>query len=164
MKFLISLITAACVSILAVLIIFTPEKCEHKEMGKIFSFQPQNSTACSYSKQFCKNCNKYFGYTSFKVAPDDTSYLEVVKEYIDDDEIFAGEYYIMTAVLELSDYNVDKTRIRCKIESEDTIVSFSVLFQDKFEDSVASLQEGDEIKFRGRLYDEGFGWTDCELI
>ena len=139
-------------------------KCEHEEMSKIFSFQPQKSTAYSYIKPFCKNCNHYFGYTGFRNTPDDTSYLKVVKEHIDSERVIGGEYYIMTATLVLPDYEVDKTRVRCEIKSIDTIVNFSVQFRDEFEEKVASMQVGEEITFRGRLYDEGFGWTDCELI
>ena len=164
MKFILSVMSACCISVLAILIIFTPDKCEHEEMGKIFSFQYQNSTAYSDIKPFCKNCNHYFGYTGFRGTPNDDSYLKVIKDYIDSDEVIGGEYYRMTATLVLSDYDVDKTRIRCEIESEDTIVYFSVQFRDEFEESVSSIQEGDKITFRGRLYDGGFGWTDCELI
>lgn len=164
MKFLLSIVSGCLLSVLAILIIFTPPKCEHEEMGKIFSFQFQNSTAMSSIKPFCENCNNYFGYTHFRGTPNDTSYLEVVKELIDSDEVIGGEYYTMTATLTVPDHEVDKTRIRCKIEKENIIVSFSVQFREEFEESVGLLQEGDEVTFRGKLYDEGFGWTDCELL
>jgi hypothetical protein len=138
-------------------------KCEH-EMGKQFSFQPQKSTAASHVKPYCKNCNNSFGYTMFRGTPDDLSYLEAVRAHSDRDEIVGGEYYTVTAVVTLGDYQVTETRIRCKVESGNIIVGFSVKFREGFEESVALLEEGDEITFRGRLYDEGYGFTDCELI
>lgn len=164
MRYMLTIISACFLSIVAMLIIFTPAKCEHEEMGKIFSFQYQKSTASSSVKPFCKNCNNYFGYTNFRNTPADTSYLDVVKEFTDSDEVIGGEYYTMTATLTVSDHDVDKTRIRCEIESGDIIVNFSVQFRDEFEESVDLLQVGDEVTFSGKLYDEGFGWTDCELL
>lgn len=138
--------------------------CEHEEIGTIFSFQSENSTTKSSYKPYCKNCEEYFGYTRFIGTPDDLSYLEAVKPNIEGNEVKAGEYQTMTAVVSLADYNADKTRIRCKVENEEVIVGFSVEFRGEFEEQVSFLQEGDEITFRGRLYDNGFGWTDCELL
>ena len=88
----------------------------------------------------------------------------MVKELIGSDEVIGGEYYTMTATLAIPDHDFDKTRIRCKIESGNIIVGFSVQFRDEFEEKVGLLSEGDEVTFRGRLYDDGFGWTECELI
>lgn len=138
--------------------------CKHEEMGTIFSFQFENSTARSSYKPYCKNCNHYFGYTRFIGTPDDLSYLDVVKQYIEGQEVKPGEYHTMTATVYLGDYEVNKTRIRCEIEHENVIVGFSVEFREGFEEQISLLQKGDEITFRGRLYDNGFGWTDCELL
>lgn len=133
-------------------------------MIKMFSFQFENSTAVSHLEPRCKNCNHYFGYTAFRGTPKDLSYLELVKQNIDERNIKAGEYYTMRAVVSLEDYDVNRTRIRCKVESDNTIVGFSVEFREGFEEQISLLQKGDEITFRGRLYDNGFGWTDCELL
>ena len=35
---------------------------------------------------------------------------------------------------------------------------------DELEEEISLIKEGDEIAFRGKLYEEGFGWTDCELV
>ena len=138
------------------------EKHEH---GKIFSFQPQGSTAASNVRPFCENGDHYYlGYTLFRGTPDDVSYLEVIREHGGGKEIVGGEYYTITATVVLGDYDFDRTRIRCEVRSDGIIVNFSVDFQEVFEESVASFDSGDEITFRGRFYDEGCGFTDCELI
>jgi hypothetical protein len=164
MKYITTTICVTLALILLMLIVFTPKKCDHDEAREIFSFQPNDSMAVSYMKPSCKSCNQYLGYSAFRGTPKDQSYLEAVKEHVVEDEIIAGEYYTMSATVALEDYDVGGTRIRCQIESEDVIVNFSVEFREGYEKSVSSLQEGDEIAFRGRLYDTGFGWTDCELI
>ena len=140
------------------------DKCEHKKMSTVFSFQFENSVATSYFKPYCKNCNHYFGYTLFRGTPNDLSYLEAVRQYIDESDIKSGEYYTMIATVSLADYDINRARIRCKVENEDIIVGFSVEFRGEFEEQVSLIREGDEITFSGRLYDEGFGWTDCELL
>ena len=163
MKFIIN-VALICISIpILFLILFTPEPCEH-EMGKIFAFQFQESTANSNITPFCKKCNHYFGYSLFRGTPEDSSYLEVIKAHIGEDEIIGGEYYTVTAIVTLADYNADKARISCKVQNEDVIVGFSVEFKGEFEDALNLIQEGDEITFRGRFYDTGCGFTDCELI
>lgn len=142
----------------------TKPKDEHKHV-KIFSFQFQGSTASSYVKPWCKSGRCYnLGYTLFRGTPSDLSYLDVIKEHIGVDEIVGGEYYTVTAIISVADYNFQKTRISCKLQNEDIIVGFSVEFRDEFEDAVSLLDEGDEVTFRGRYYDEGCGFTDCELI
>ena len=147
------------------LVIFTPPKCEHTQITKHFSFQFQGSTASSNVRQYCEECNSYVDNPSlFKGNPEDLSYLEVVKAHSDGDEIVGGEYYTMTAIVTLGDYDTQKTRINCRVQSENIIVWFSVEFREEFEDAVTLLQEGDEITFRGRYYDTGCGFTDCELI
>lgn len=164
LKFFTSLIIFTIMGVILLLIIFTPPKCEHREMGKRFSFQSLNSTATSTIKPYCKNCNHSFGYTRFKGTPDDTSYLEVVCEHSNVDEIIGGEYYTMTAFVALGDYEFNKTKIICRVENEDITVAFSVEFRAEFEEEVGVLEEGDEVTFYGRFYDTGCGFTDCELI
>jgi hypothetical protein len=164
MKYITTTICVTLALILITLIVFTPKKCDHEEVREIFSFQPNDSTAASYMKPFCKSCNKNLGYSAFRGTPKDKSYLEAVKEHIAEDEIIAGEYYTMSATVALEDYDVGETRISCKVENEDVIVGFSVEFREEYEKPVSSLQEGDKITFRGRLYDDGFGFTDCELM
>ena len=160
-------ITAITILLLAfpfMFIMTTLDKCEHEETSRVFSFEFENSAATSYTKLFCKNCEQHLKTTIFQDTPNDLSYREVVDEHIDGDKFVGGEYYTMTAIVTLADYDVQRTRIRCKVENEDIGVVFSVEFKDDFEKRVSSIQEGDEITFRGRLYDNGFGWTDCELL
>ena len=164
MRYILTLCFSSFFAIIILLFIFTPPKCEHENMKTVFSFQPQNSTANSYYKPYCENCNNDLGYTMFRNTPSDTSYLDAVKSYIDGDEIVGGEDYTMTAVVSLGDYDSQKTRIRCKVEKDDIIVGFSVQFRDELEEEISLIKEGDEITFRGKLYEEGFGWTDCELV
>ena len=163
-KFFSSILLALFIFIVAVFAITILIKCDHSGMGKVFSFQPQNSTAASYVKPFCKNCNQYYQPKIFRGTPTDSSYLEVVKVHTDADELVGGEVYTVTAIVTLRDFDNAKTRIRCKVERDDIIVDFSVEFRDEFEESVSLLDEGDEITFHGRLYEDGFGWTECELI
>jgi hypothetical protein len=142
-----------------------PSNEQEHEHGKIFAFQPQWSTAMSYIKPFCedgKHC--YLGYTLFRGTPNDLSYLEVIEDYSDGDEIIGGEYYTVSAIVILGDYDINRTRVRCRVQSENIIVDFSVEFREEFEEVVSLLDEDDKITFRGRFYDEGCGWTDCELI
>jgi hypothetical protein len=133
-------------------------------MGKIFSFQFQGSTATSNVKPYCEKCNTYFQPKLFRGTPTDTSYLDVIDEHMDGDEIVGGEYYTMTATVAVGDHHLDKTRIQCKVQKGNITVWFSVEFQEEFEEAVALLKEGDEVTFRGRYYDEGCGFTDAELI
>jgi hypothetical protein len=139
-------------------------KCEHEDVGKMFSFQPQNSTATSYVKSFCTNCDEKFGYKIFRGTPTDTSYLEPIKVHSDVSEIVGEEYYTITAIVTLADYEFNKTKIRCEVQSENVEVNFCAEFREEYEESVALLQEGDIVTFRGRFYDDGCGFTDCELI
>ena len=164
MKYISSVISVCLLLILVILIASAALKCDHEEMGKIFTFQFEGSTAAGCVKPFCKNCNHYFGYSIFRGTPEDSSYLEVIEKHSGVSEIVGGEHYTMTAIVALADYDFGKTRIRCKVEKDDIIVEFSVEFREEFEESVALYDEGDEITFRGRLYDSGFGFTDCELI
>ena len=164
MKYTINVMLSCIVVVVLLLIIFTPTPCD-REHGKIFSFQAQGSTALSNVRPWCKSgkCS-YLGYSLFQGTPTDTSYLDVIRKYIDDDEIIGGEYYTVTAIVTCADYDFTRTRISCKVQTDDIIVGFSVDFQEEFEEVVGLLKEGDEVTFRGRFYDEGCGFTDCELI
>lgn len=152
------------VMVFALAIVASPGKCDHTNLKKDFSFQFEGSTAASSIKPICENCNQYFEATRFRGTPNDLSYLEVVKEYITADEIVSGEYYTMTAIVTTLDHDYRRVRIRCKVGNNNIDVFFSVEFREEFEEAVSSLQEGQEITFRGKLYDTGFGWTDCELL
>ena len=152
------------VMVFALALVASPGKCDHTNLKKNFSFQFEGSTAASSIKPICENCNQYFESTRFRGTPNDLSYLEVVKEYISADEIVSGEYHTMTAIVTVLDHDYQRVRIHCKVENDDIGVFFSVEFKEEFEEAVSLLQKGQEITFRGKLYDTGFGWTDCELL
>ena len=59
---------------------------------------------------------------------------------------------------------IGNIRRACKVEKDNIIAGFSVQFRDELEEEISLIKEGDEITFRGKLYEEGFGWTDCELV
>lgn len=141
----------------------TPSKHTH-EIFKTFSFQFQGSTASNYVKWTCKSCSVHYTPTLFRGTPSDTSYLELIKKIAGEDEIIGGEYYTLTVVVAVRDFDRDKVRIQCKVRDESFLIGFSVEFREEFEDAVNKLVEGDEITFRGKLYEDGFGFTDSELI
>ena len=155
---------AFLLAIVLLLIVCIPDKCEHEVMGKSFSFQPQNSTATSYLRQFCANCDDDFGYKIFRGTPTDTSYLDVVAAHSNSDKIVQGKYYTMSAKVAQRDFDFNKTEIACKVQNGEIIVFFFAEFREEYEESVALLQEGDIVTFRGRFYDKGCGFTDCQLI
>ena len=163
---LIMVVCVFLVLIVVIVVVASPDtdKCDHDNLDKRFSFQFEGSTASSVMQSFCDNCNNYFGRSSFYGTPADLSYLDVIEEHSDSDEIDWGEYYTITATVSHADYDFNRTRIGCKVESEKVIVSFSVEFREEFEESVGLLDEGDIVTFRGRFYEEGCGFTDCELI
>jgi hypothetical protein len=94
----------------------------------------------------------------------DTSYLDVVREFMDSEKIIGGEYYTMKATYRLPDFDSNKTWIRCVVQKGNILVGFTANFKEEFEEELDLLEEGQEVTFRGRLYDKGFGFTDCELI
>ena len=136
--------------------------CEHAETQMVYSFQFENSTAASSMKQVCKECKETLHIESFRARPTDPSYMTLIKEHSDSDEIIAGEYYTVTAIVSLGDYDSLKTRIDCKLENDDMKMVFSVEFREEFEEVVSLVEKGDEITFRGQFYDTGF--KDAELI
>jgi hypothetical protein len=88
----------------------------------------------------------------------DKSYLEAIKEHSDGNEILPGEYYTVTATVPMGLSGI------CEVENEDYIVRFHVAFNDEFIELVNSIDDDAEITFRGRFYDTGCGFTDCELL
>lgn len=146
--------------------------CRHENIGKIFSFPSKDAVGQGTIRTYCIDCNFYrggerYGYYpehvyTFNGNPKDTSYLDTIKEHSDENEIVGGGYYTVSATV--SEPTPFSTQIWCQITSETTIVSFSIKFRDELKDVVGLLQRGDEITFRGRFYDTGCGFTDCELI
>ena len=167
MKYLTTVVLICIFIPILFLVLFTPKPCNHENTMMLFSFQPEKSTAYSNYRPYCKDCDTKLAYTNFKGAPNDQSYLEIVKEYCGSSEIVAGEYYTLTAIVSYPEYDSYGTpKISCKIENDEVFVGFSVEFREEFREFVSyeSLEEGTQITFRGRLYDNGFGFSDAELI
>lgn len=145
----------------------TEPKNEHKHV-KIFAFSSHESTAYSSVRQWCKkgSCLNLMN-TLFRGTPSDLSYLDVIEEHFGVGEMVGGEYYTVTAKISLKFYNASfspRVYVNCRVENEDIIVEFNVEFREEFREQVALLEEGEEVTFRGRYYDEGCGFLDCELI
>lgn len=141
----------------------TPSGHTHK-IFKTFGFQFQGSTAYNYVKWTCKSCSVHYSPRIFRGTPSDTSYLELIKKIASEDEIIGGEYYTLSVLVAVRDFDAKRVRIQCKVEDESFRVGFSVEFREEFEDAINKLVEGDKITFRGKLYKDGFGFTDSELI
>ena len=166
MKYLLSVFGACILVIVILLVVFTPEPCEHKEVSK-YSFASYKSTAMSDVCSYCRKCNERLtGYSLFEGDPADKSYLKAIEENSDGGEIIPGEYYTVTAIVPLGFMGYTSTNVwlNCKVENEEFIIYFSVDFREEFEEQVSAIEKGDTITFRGRFYDEGCGFTDCELI
>ena len=152
--------------IVALVIVATPKPCEH-ESATFYSFTSMDSTGQSRVNERCKKCNVRLTYdSSFKGTPIDQSYLSAIKENSDGDEIIPGEYYTVTATVPsgFTAYGSDSVRLYCKVENADFVIGFTAEFMEEFSEQVRSVGKGDEITFRGRFYDEGCGFTDCEWI
>ena len=164
-------------------IIFCCDRCEQREtdilpkfenednnkskehiQGKKFSFQFEGSTALSFMKKFCNKPGHIYIASVFRGTPNDLSYLEVLQAHSDSSEISWGKYYTVTATVALADYNHDKTRINCRVESNNIVVVFSVEFREEFDDIIDLYKEGDVITFKGKFYDEGCGFKDAVVI
>ena len=153
----------------ALLIVATPDppKCEHEETVVKYSFTAYGSTAHNDICKYCKKCeSRISAYSLFKGELVDKSYLEAIVEHSDGSEIVAGEYYTVTAIVPLGFYgsSIDTAWLGCRVENANFIVSFTAEFREEFRELVRAVEEGDEITFRGRFYDKGCGFTDCELI
>lgn len=166
MKFLTSVIIVCILIPILLLISLTPEKCEHEEVRR-YVFTSPDSTVHSSVCGYCNKCEtRLTTYSLFKGELVDKSYLSALIEHSDASEIVPGEYYTVTASVPLGfyGYSSDTLWLTCEVENDDFVVRFSAVFREEFKDQVRSIQEGDIITFRGRFYDEGCGFTDCELI
>ena len=61
-------------------------------------------------------------------------------------------------------YSSNTVWLNCKVENKEFTVCFNVEFRNEFKEAVRLVEEGETITFRGRFYDEGCGFTDCELL
>lgn len=166
MKFLTSVVLLCVFLPILFLIVFTPEPCEHDDMVTMYSFTAHDSTAHSSVRPYCRDCGKKYRYSLFQGTLVDQSYLSALVENSDEFEIVPGEYYTVTVTVPMgfTAYGSDHLRLNCKVENEEFVVFFTAEFREEFTESVKLVKKGDTITFRGRFYDEGCGFTDCELI
>ena len=172
MRFITSVISICVLAVIIVLIVFTPEPCEHSDTLKIYSFQYEKSTAAHSTREYCNICGRYTTTYSarFRGTPTDQSYLEAIVAQSDASEIIPGEYCTITATVTsagVSSYDEGRfwtVRVGCKIENSDFEIYFSADFRKEFWDQVDAIEKDDIVIFRGRFYAEGCGFTDCELI
>ena len=164
MKFISSLFCGIILSIILVLSLGLVLKCDHANIIEVYSFQPEKSTAMSYVKSVCEECEQSFHSTLFRDTPPDETYIDVIGEHCNDKTFVKGEYDTLKATVTLGDYDVRKTKISCCAWRDDVKVYFSVTFKDEYEEAVSLLQSGDEITFYGKSALKGLSWTDCELI
>ena len=163
MRFLTSVVLLCVFLPILFLIVFTPEPCEHEDMVTMYSFTAHDSTAHSSVRPYCRDCGKRYQYSLFQGTLVDQSYLSALVENGDGVEIVPGEYYTVTATVPLGFYGAT-TWLNCKVENEEFVVFFTAEFRGEFTEQVKSVKKGDTITFRGRFYDSGCGFTDCELI
>ena len=160
---MITTVIIAFVVIGIVVVACIPEPCEHETI-KIFYFTDKDSFGSSSFRRFCPKCHTYFSSGNFRGTPNDPSYLEAIKAHSDGEEFIGGKYYTISATVNHHYDNSYRTRIQCEVRGEGVMVKFYAEFREEFNDAVALLDTGDEITFRGRFYDTGCGFTDCELI
>lgn len=142
-------------------------RCEHEDTCLFISFTSYNSTSHSSMREICRDCgDNITSPTLFDGTLKDKSYLELIRANSDGSEIIPGEYYTVTATVPLGFYgNASNTvQLTCQVENDDYMVRFHAEFREEFMDEVVSVEKGETITFRGRFYDEGCGFTDCELI
>ena len=165
-QYIIIALSALFAIIVVTLVTSVSEKCEHENMATMYSFSSYDSTAYSYTRPCCKDCGELFQYTNFKGTLVDQSYLGAIKEHSDGSEIVPGEYYTVMATVPLGYYAHTSNRVwlNCRVENEDYIVEFNVEFRDEFKDAIKLIEKGETITFRGKFYDMGCGFMDCELI
>ena len=145
MKFLVNLCFAMFGGILLLLLFGLGEKCWHNEITT-FSF-PGNNAMMGVISTKCKDCNKEYENIGFHGTPEDETYINAVKECVNDKEFISGEYDTIRAMVIHPDYDPQKTKIRCSIQQEKVIVNFSVEFKSEYEEYVSSLRTGDKITF-----------------
>lgn len=167
MKFVISLGLMCILLPILFLVIFTPKPCDHENIATQYLFTSYKSTADNNMATVCKDCGDRLTYWKpFKGTLVDQSYLSAIQEHSDGSEIVPGEYYTVTATVPqgFSNYSSSRVSLTCRVQNADYIVSFNVEFREEFKETVKSVEEGAEITFRGRFYDESCGFTDGELI
>ena len=155
------------VMVVALMIVCIPEECDHTETQIRYVFASEDSTAMSSVAEYCRECDERLtSNTSFKGTLTDQSYLEAIAEHSNANEIVPGEYYTITATVPLGYYGYSSKTVylTCEVENDDFIVRFRVEFRDEFKDLVSAVEKGDEITFRGRFYETGCEFKDCELI
>ena len=155
--------------LIGAIVIIGNDQCEHEESRRRYVFVPEYNFETEYSSaaNFCKECGeRVTTYSQFKGELIDKSYLGAIVEHSDANEIVSGEYYTIRAVAPIgySGYGNKRVYLVCEVENDEYIVRFTADFREEFRVQVASIEEGDEITFRGRFYDQGCGFTDCELI
>ena len=160
-KFISSLIIMMIICIISILSLGLILKCDHDKIIEIYTFQPENSTALSYSKSICDDCRQRVHLALFSDTPSDERYIDVIEEHCEDKTFVKGEYDTIKATVTALGYGNPKTKILCSVSQDDVIVYFSVKFK---EECVSSLAKGDEITFYGKSALKGLSWTDCELI
>ena len=151
--------------VVALVIVVSNDQCEHEERQKRYHFVSENSPSNSEVSIFCKECDtRLSNRQQFKGELVDKSYLSAIQEHSDGGEIVPGEYYTVTATVPMGFYATNGVWLTCRVENDEFRVSFNVEFREEFRKAVSEVEEGDEITFRGRFYDQGCGFTDCELI
>lgn len=150
--------------VIALFIVCTPDHCNHEVLATEYAFASYDTPSQSHVRNYCKNCEERSKATLFRGTPIDTSYLAAIVEHSDGSEIIPGQYYTVTATVTMRDYSPTDVWANCKVENKDFIIEFNVEFRDEFADAIDVLEIGDEITFRGKFYDEGCGFLDCELI
>lgn len=152
--------------IIGVLIFATPEKCEHEEVTR-FHFTTDTPVVRNSVCGYCKKCDtRLTSYSLFQGDLVDKSYRQAIVDHSDGSEMASGEYYTVTATVPLGFIGdgIGSIGLTCEVENEDFIVRFDAEFREEFKEAVMSIEEGEEITFRGRFYDNGCGFTDCELV
>ena len=154
--------------VIALLIVCTPDPCNHEVLATEYAFASYDSPSQSYVRNYCKNCEERSKATLFRGTPIDTSYLAAIVEHSDGSEIIPGQYYTVTATVpqgyNYGSYGAIRPWLGCQVENEGFIVRFDVEFREEYREILKSIEAGDEITFRGKFYDEGCGFLDCELL
>ncbi len=168
MNFVSACIVFVMIVILIPLVVST-DQCKHEESRTRYVFTSYRNMEYEYSStaRYCKECDERLTrHSLFQGELVDKSYLRAIEEHSDGSAIIPGEYYTVSVTVPMGFYGFtsDTVWLTCEVENEDFKVRFDVEFRDEFKELVASIEEGEEITFRGRFYDKGCGFTDSELI
>ena len=145
-----------------IVLLFPSEKCEHEEVIR-YHFSTDDTMVHNSACGYCTKCDtRLTAYSLFQGELVDKSYLEAIKEHSDGNEIIPGEYYTVTATVPLGD--MGSMGLVCEVENEDFLLRFTASFRSEFKEQIELIEKGQEITFRGRFSDEGFYFTDCELL